>query len=55
MEPWEEAAGQPDFLAKLRARLQQMEGWAAMQARPSLQQRVMGLLGLLSDQFGTHS
>jgi hypothetical protein len=26
-----------------------------MQARPSLQQRVMGFWGLLSEQFGTHS
>lgn len=55
IEPWDVAAGQPDFLAKLRARLQQMEGWAAMQARPSLQQRVLGLLGLLSEQFGINS
>lgn len=52
IEPWDVAAEQTDFLAKLRARLQQMEGWAAMQARPSLQQRVLGLLGLLSEQFG---
>ncbi|MBM4426837.1 MAG: Crp/Fnr family transcriptional regulator [Chloroflexi bacterium] len=55
IEPWDVAAEQPDFLAKLRARLQQMEGWAAMQARPSLQQRVLGLLGLLSEQFGIAS
>jgi hypothetical protein len=55
IEPWEAAADRPDFLAKLRARLQQMEGWAAMQARPSLQQRVLGLLGLLAEQFGAPS
>jgi len=55
IEPWGVAASTPDFLAKLRARLQQMEGWAAMQARPSLQQRVLGLLGLLSEQFGVAS
>lgn len=55
IEPWDVATGQHDFLAKLRARLQQMEGWAAMQARPSLQQRVLGLLGLLSEQFGIAS
>jgi hypothetical protein len=55
IEPWDVAAEQTDFLAKLRARLQQMEGWAAMQARPSLQQRVLGLLGLLSEQFGIAS
>jgi CRP-like cAMP-binding protein len=55
IEPWEAAAGQPHFPAKLRARLQQMEGWAAMQARPLLQQRVLGLLGLLAEQFGAPS
>ena len=55
IEPWDVAANEPGFLAKLRARLQQMEGWAAMQARPSLQQRVLGLLGLLSEQFGVAS
>jgi len=55
IEPWDVVASTPDFLAKLRARLQQMEGWAAMQARPSLQQRVLGLLGLLSEQFGVAS
>jgi CRP-like cAMP-binding protein len=52
IEPWDSAVQHPDFTAKLRARLQQMEGWAAMQARPSLQQRIMGLLGLLAEQFG---
>jgi CRP-like cAMP-binding protein len=52
IEPWETAAGQPDFSMKLRVRLQQMEGWAAMQARPSLPQRVLGILGLLAGQFG---
>lgn len=49
---WEDAVSQPDFSQKIRARLQQMEGWAAMQARPSLQGRVLRLLGLLADQFG---
>jgi CRP-like cAMP-binding protein len=55
VEPWDVAANHPDFLMKLRARLQQMEGWAAMQARPSLQQRILGLLGLLAEQFGSPS
>jgi CRP-like cAMP-binding protein len=52
IESWGSAVQHPDFTAKLRARLQQMEGWAAMQARPSLQQRILGLLGLLAEQFG---
>jgi len=52
VEPWEIAVNQPDFPMQLRLRLQQMEGWAAMQARPSLPQRVLGFLGLLAGQFG---
>jgi hypothetical protein len=53
IQPWESATQQPDFQQKLRARLQQMEGWAAMQARPSLPQRILGILGLLAGQFGS--
>lgn len=32
--------------------MQHMEAWAAMQARPHLDQRIMGLLALLAEQFG---
>lgn len=52
IEPWETAVESPDFSLKLKVRLQQIEGWAAMQARPSLPQRVLGILGLLAGQFG---
>lgn len=49
---WDIAQHQIDFSKKLRARLQQMEGWAAMQARPYLDQRILGIMGLLAGQFG---
>lgn len=49
---WDAAQHQIDFSKKLRARLQQMEGWAAMQARPYLDQRILGIMGLLAVQFG---
>lgn len=49
---WENAQHQKGFTKKLRARLQQMEGWAAMQARPYLDQRILGIMGLLAGQFG---
>jgi CRP-like cAMP-binding protein len=49
---WAEAAGSPGFNERLRSRLQHLEAWAAMQARPNLDQRIMGLLSLLADQFG---
>lgn len=52
IESWENAVEQPGFSEKMKQRLQRMEGWSAMQARPSLPQRVLGILGLLAGQFG---
>jgi CRP-like cAMP-binding protein len=53
IERWETAAGQPGFAARLRTRLRQMEAWSAMGARHYLDQRLLGILGLLAEQFGT--
>ena len=36
----------------LRERVLQLEAWAAMQARPYLDQRLLGVLSLLAEQFG---
>lgn len=52
VEDWDQAAARPDFPEKLRARLQRMEAWAAMQARPYLEQRILGILSLLAEEFG---
>ena len=52
IKSWEQVSHDPKFLKKFRSRLQQMEAWAAMQARPHLDQRVLGILSLLSEQFG---
>jgi CRP-like cAMP-binding protein len=52
IQPWSTAVLDPRFTSKLRSRLQQMEAWAAMQARPHLDQRVLGILSLLAEQFG---
>jgi CRP-like cAMP-binding protein len=49
---WERAMEDIELPRQLRARLQQMEAWAAMQARPHLDQRIVGLLSLLAEQFG---
>jgi len=49
---WSAAAAQPHFAERLRARLRQMEAWSAMGARHYLDQRVIGILGLLGEQFG---
>lgn len=49
---WQQALHLPDLPARLRARLWQQEAWAAMQARPYLDQRLLGVLTLLAEQFG---
>ncbi len=49
---WSAAAAQMHFAERLRARLRQMEAWSAMGARHYLDQRVIGILGLLGEQFG---
>jgi CRP-like cAMP-binding protein len=51
-EPWETASRRPDFARRLRSRLWQMEAWASMQARPYLAERLLGILTLLTEQFG---
>jgi len=52
IQPWTEADRQPGFAERLRDRLRTMEAWAAMQARPHLEQRLLGILSLLAEQFG---
>lgn len=49
---WHEACRTPQLTHHLRDRMRQTEAWAAMQARPYLDQRVMGILSLLAEQFG---
>jgi CRP-like cAMP-binding protein len=52
VEPWTEAVQREGFADRLRHRLRAMEAWAAMQARPHIEQRLFGILSLLGDQFG---
>ena len=53
IQPWTEAVRRhPDFADRLRDRLRLMEAWAAMQARPQIEQRLLGILSLLAEQFG---
>jgi hypothetical protein len=52
MKSWKQVSRIPDFSERLRLRLQQLEAWAAIQARPHLDQRVLGILSLLAEQFG---
>lgn len=50
--PWAQAMTMPDLVATLRSRLWQQEAWASMQARPYLEDRILGILTLLAEQFG---
>jgi CRP-like cAMP-binding protein len=52
VQPWSKAVLQPGFADRLRERLRSLEAWAAMQARPSLERRLLGILTLLAEQFG---
>ena len=52
VQPWSKAVLQPGFADRLRERLWSLEAWAAMQARPSLERRLFGILSLLAEQFG---
>jgi CRP-like cAMP-binding protein len=52
VQPWSKAVLQPGFADRLRDRLRSLEAWAAMQARPSLERRLLGILWLLAGQFG---
>ena len=49
---WQDAATMPNFAERLRDRVRLMEGWSAMQARPHLDQRIVGILSVLAEQFG---
>ncbi|MDJ0838148.1 MAG: Crp/Fnr family transcriptional regulator [Acidobacteriota bacterium] len=50
-ERWSEASRQPDFYAHLKERICQMERWSSMQARPVLEERLMGLLQVIAGKF----
>ncbi len=52
VQPWAKAVLQPGFADRLRERLRILEAWAAMQARPHLERRLLGILSLLAEQFG---
>jgi len=51
-QSWSHGAMTPKFSERLRTRLRQQEAWAAVQARPHLEDRLLGLLAVLAEQFG---
>lgn len=55
VKPWSHMSGTPRFGERLRARVRHLEAWAAVQARPHLHDRLVGLLSLLAEDFGQPS
>lgn len=51
LSPWAQAPA-PATLERLRARTLLMEAWAAAVARSSVEQQLLGILGVLAEQFG---
>lgn len=51
-EPWSAAAMKPEFYARLKDRICQMELWSSMQARASIEERLLGILQVIADKFG---
>ena len=52
IQSWPESVELPAFPERLRDRLRHVEAWSAMQARPQIEQRLLGILSLLAEQFG---
>lgn len=50
--PWQQVVQLPNVAERLRAQIWQQEAWAAVQARPDYEARVVGVLSLLAEQFG---
>lgn len=49
---WDMVRTAPDTPVRLRDGIRQREAWASAQARPSVEARLLGILGLLGEQFG---
>ena len=51
-QPWEQVAETREAMDAISSQLLQLQGWASMQAHPYLDQRILGILSLLAEQFG---
>lgn len=51
IEPWSVALTQPDFYDRLKQRICQMELWSSMQARATVEDRLMGILQVIGGRF----
>lgn len=53
VQTWTHAVATPRFAERVRSRLRRVEAWAAVQARPHLTDRLIGLLSVVAERFGT--
>ncbi len=51
LEAWGQAIKRPDFYDRLKQRVCQLELWASMQARPSAEDRLWGILQVIGARF----
>lgn len=51
VEPWKTAVERPDFYERLKERICQMEVWASMQARSTVEGRLLGILECIGGRF----
>ena len=54
-ERWAEASRKPAFYTRLKERICQMELWSSMQARPVLEERLLGILQVIAGKFATQT
>lgn len=52
LRTWQQAIQMGALPNRLREQIWQQEAWAAMQARPAYEERLLGILSLLAEQFG---
>jgi len=51
IEPWVMAVNKADFYERLKQRICQMELWSSMQARPTMEGRLLGILQVIGGRF----
>ena len=51
-QSWEQVVETREMMEAIRSQLLHLQGWASMQAHPYLEQRILGVLSLLAEQFG---
>ena len=51
-QSWEQVVEMREAMEEIRSHLLQLQGWASVRGHPYLDQRILGVLSLLAEQFG---